>query len=149
CADFMSHYRDNIAVGSKPFPSVPETLDGLAAGGALLGICTNKPHDLTELLLDRLELARHFPSLHGSGRMPYNKPDPRHVFDVVTQLKGDPKRAVFVGDSAVDVQAARAANMPVIAMSYGYSPVPAAELGADAVTDDFSEIPSLVSRLMA
>jgi phosphoglycolate phosphatase len=146
--EFLVHYRANIARESRPFPSVPETLNALSGQGAGLGICTNKPHDLTELLLNELDLTRHFGAVVGGGRMPYNKPDPRHVLDVVTALKSSPERAVFVGDSPVDVAAARAAKIPVIAMSYGYTPVPANELGADAVTADFSGLPGLISRLV-
>jgi phosphoglycolate phosphatase len=67
----------------------------------------------------------------------------------VAALKGRPNRAVLIGDSAIDVAAARAAEIPVIAMSYGYTPVPAHELGADAVADDFTELPALISRLVS
>jgi phosphoglycolate phosphatase len=146
---FLAYYRANIARGSKPFPGVPETLDILAADGAGLGVCTNKPQDLTELLLSELALARHFPAVIGGGRTPYSKPDPRHVMEVVMALKGRRERAVFVGDSPVDVAAARAAGIPVIAMSYGYTPVPVSALGADAVVDDFAELPGIISRLVS
>ena len=72
----------------------------------------------------------------------------RHLLEVVSALKGRRERAILIGDSPVDVAAARAANIPVIAMSYGYTPVPAHELGADAVVDDFAKLPEAVSRLM-
>jgi phosphoglycolate phosphatase len=146
--EFLVHYRANIARESRPFPRVPETLDLLARQGSALGVCTNKPHDLTELLLAELKLARHFPAVIGAGRMPYNKPDPRHVFDVITALKGNSRRAVMVGDSPVDVSAARAAGIPVIAMSYGYTPTPVQELGADIVLDDFAALPEAVAQLV-
>jgi phosphoglycolate phosphatase len=54
-----------------------------------------------------------------------------------------------VGDSQIDVTAARAAGIPVIVMSYGYTPVPVAELGADAVVDDFAALPEIISRLVS
>ncbi|HEX3486126.1 MAG TPA: phosphoglycolate phosphatase [Micropepsaceae bacterium] len=146
---FLAYYRANIARGSKPFPGVPETLVRLAGQGAGLGVCTNKAQDLTELLLDELQLTHHFPAIVGGGRTPYTKPDPRHLLAVVTALKGRSDRAVLVGDSPVDVAAARAAGIPVIAMSYGYTPVPVHELGADAVLDDFAELPSVISRLVS
>ncbi len=145
---FLAHYRANIARGSKPFPRVPETLEQLTVQGAGLGVCTNKAQDLTELLLSELSLSRHFPAIVGGGRIPYSKPDPRHVLEVLKALNGRATRAVFVGDSAIDVEAARAAEIPVIAMSYGYTPVPASELGADAVLDDFAELPDTIGRLV-
>ncbi|HMI95497.1 MAG TPA: phosphoglycolate phosphatase [Micropepsaceae bacterium] len=145
---FLAYYRANIAKGSRPFPGVPETLDLLAAGGAGLGVCTNKAQDLTELLLSELKLTRHFPAIFGGGRTPYSKPDPRPVLDVVTALNGRRERAVLVGDSQIDVSAARAAGIPVIVMSYGYTPVPVAELGADVVVDNFADLPGIISGLV-
>jgi phosphoglycolate phosphatase len=146
--EFLRHYRANIANESRPFPRVSETLETLIGEGARLGVCTNKPHDLTELLLDELDLARHFGAVIGAGLAPYNKPDPRHILDVVNALNGDAERTVMVGDSAVDVNAAKAAKIPVIVMSYGYTVEPAHALGADALTDDFAEIPALAARLL-
>jgi phosphoglycolate phosphatase len=146
---FLAYYRANIARASKPFPGVPETLHRFADQGAGLGICTNKAQDLTELLLDALELTHHFPAVIGGGKTPYSKPDPRHLLEAVAALKGRPDRAVLVGDSPVDVAAARAADIPVIAMSYGYTPVPVHQLGADAVADDFVQLPEIISRLVS
>lgn len=146
---FLAYYRVNIARGSRPFPGVPETLTLFAGRGAGLGVCTNKPQDLTELLLDALDLTRHFPAIIGGGRTPYSKPDPRHLLETVAALKGRRERAVLVGDSPVDVAAARAADIPVIAMSYGYTPVPVHELGADAVVDDFTKLPDVIARLIS
>jgi phosphoglycolate phosphatase len=146
--EFLAYYRANIANESQLFPGVHETLEALKADGALLGVCTNKPHDLTGLLLNALDLTRHFGSVIGAGVSPYNKPDPRHILDVVAALKGDAKRAVMVGDSSVDVNAAKAAKIPVIVLTYGYTIEPHAELGADALTDDFTEIPALVKKLL-
>jgi phosphoglycolate phosphatase len=146
-AEFLEHYRANIARNSRPFPNVPETLKRLADAGAKLGVCTNKPQELTDLLLAQLDLARHFGAVYGGGKAGRSKPDPRHVLELVDALNGTPERTVMVGDSTVDVTAARAAQIPVIVMSYGYTQVAARELGADAVADDFSALPELISRL--
>ena len=148
-AEFLAYYKANIARGSRPFPGVHETLERFKVEGALLGICTNKPQDLTDLLLAELDLGRHFTSIVGSGLTPYNKPDARHVLEVIQRLKGTAARSVMIGDSPVDVAAAHAAKIPVIAMSYGYTPIPVRELGADAVCDDFAELPAIISRLVS
>jgi phosphoglycolate phosphatase len=146
--EFLRHYRANIANESCAFPRVVETLEQLNADGFRLGVCTNKPHDLTEILLEQLDLARHFAAVVGAGNTPRNKPDPGHIFNTVNALGGDRERSVMVGDSPVDVAAAKAAKIPVIVMSYGYTTEPAHTLGADALSDDFSEIPALVAKLL-
>lgn len=145
--EFMAHYRENIARESRPFPGVVETLKRLADEGAKLGVCSNKPQELTDLLLAQLDLARHFGAVYGGGRAAHNKPAADHVLELVDALEGSRGRAVLIGDSTVDVAAARAAGIPVIVMSYGYTPVAATELGADAVADDFAALPELISRL--
>jgi phosphoglycolate phosphatase len=149
CQEFLVHYRANIARESRPFPRVRETLDLLAGGGCGLGLCTNKPQELTELLLGQLDLARHFLAVYGSGRASANKPDPRHLYEVLDAMKADRARTVMVGDSPVDVEAARNAKIPVIVMSYGYTPTSVHALGADLVLDDFAELPGAVARLVA
>jgi phosphoglycolate phosphatase len=145
---FLTHYRANIAVGSRPFPHVPATLARLKDNGARLAVLTNKPHDLAELLLPKVSLDSYFDAVFGAGRKPYTKPDPRLFHDAVEALGGNGGGAIMIGDSITDVATARAAGVPVILVSYGYTPEPAQSLGADAVTDDFSEIPALAARLL-
>ena len=93
---------------------------------------------------------RFFPSVYGAGARSYVKPDPRIFDDVVAELsngKGHGGRGVMIGDSVTDLQTARAANVPCILMSYGYTPVPAASLGADTVLDHFGELPDAIRQL--
>ena len=143
--EFLDHYGANIARKSLPFPHVIETLTLFADAGAKLGVCTNKPQHLADALLAELDLARYFAAVLGDGRARFNKPDPRHVLEVIDAIGGSPRHAVMIGDSIVDVTAARAARIPVIAMSYGYTPTPVHELGADAVADDFAALPELIN----
>jgi phosphoglycolate phosphatase len=143
---FLVHYRAHIADESVAFPGVEETLETLRSDGARLAVLTNKPQEMADLLLKALKLDRFFAVVYGAGRMSYVKPDARIFHDVVRDLGGD-DRAVMIGDSVTDVATARAAKAPVILVSYGYTPEPAATLGADAVTDRFAEIPALARSL--
>ena len=145
---FLAHYKANLTRQSRPFSGVPETLMALKRSGALLGVCTNKPHDLTEMLLDQLNMTNYFGSIRGTGLTPYNKPDARAVFDVIDALGGTRDAAVMIGDSPTDVAAARAAEIPVIAVSFGYTPVPPRELGADALIDNFAHLPEALARIL-
>jgi phosphoglycolate phosphatase len=147
---FIVHYRAHIADGSVPFPGVEETLADLQVKGERMAVLTNKPHDMAVLLLEKLKLDRFFSVVYGAGRMSYVKPDARIFHDVVRDLyaeDGGAESAIMIGDSITDVATARAANAPVILVSYGYTPEPAHTLGGDAVTDDFREIPALARSL--
>jgi len=142
--DFVEHYGAHIADASVPFPGVIETLTALTAQSVPMGVLTNKPHELALPLLDALGMSKFFGAIHGAGRFSYVKPDPRVFHHVVEELTGDARApAVMIGDSTTDAKTAQAANVPVILLSYGYTPDPVETLGADAVTGDFRDIPML------
>ncbi|MGN6515979.1 MAG: HAD-IA family hydrolase [Rhizomicrobium sp.] len=146
--DFVVHYGAHIADDSAPFPGVVETLSVLREKNVPMGVLTNKPHELALPLLDALDLSKFFGAIHGAGRFSYVKPDPRVFHHVVEELTGNPNTAaIMVGDSTTDAKTARAANAPVILLSYGYTPDPVETLGGDAVTADFRDIPALARRL--
>lgn len=147
--DCVTYYRDHIADESRPFPGVEATLERFREAGARLGVLTNKPEELTVPLLDALDLRRFFAVVHGAGRFSYSKPDARVFHHVVDELGGPGAGAIMIGDSTTDYLTARAAGVPVILVTYGYTPDPAESLGADAVTDDFSRLPELVEEILA
>jgi phosphoglycolate phosphatase len=88
-----------------------------------------------------------FDALAGRDTFTVSKPDPRHLTGVVEMAGGDPARAVMIGDTGVDVETARAASLPVVAVTFGYSAVPARDLGADAVIGHFDELEPILRRL--
>ncbi len=144
---FLDYYSAHIAVHSVPFPGVRETLDALKRRGLELGVCTNKPYRMTELLLRALDLDGFFGAVLGGDSLSVHKPDPRHLLGVTRALGTDPEEAVMVGDSRTDVLCARAAHVPVIVVAYGYTRIPPGELGADLVIEDFAELPAALGRL--
>ena len=142
---YIADYRNHIVDASLPFPGVVETLETWKADGVPMGVLTNKPLELSQMLLSKLGLDKYFLSLFGQGRAPYTKPDPRTFQDVLGDLGGG--AAIMIGDSITDLSTARAAGAPVILVSYGYTPEPASTLGADAVVDRFADIPAAVRKL--
>jgi phosphoglycolate phosphatase len=147
-ARFIEAYAARIASESRPYPGLIEALDELQAAGAILCVCTNKRSDLSLALLDALQLTDRFAAIVGADRAPKPKPDPSHVLAAIAATGGDPAFALMVGDSANDVDSARAANVPVVAVTFGYTETPAHELGADAVIDRFDELPTVARRLL-
>lgn len=146
---FLDIYRGRIAEATRPFPHLEQALDRLAAEGATLCVCTNKSTELSLMLLDALGLTSRFAAVVGHDRAPARKPDPRHVLAAIEQAGGDPHRAVMVGDTDADVISAKTAGVPVVAVSFGYNGTPVADMGADAVIQDFEELPAKVARLLA
>jgi phosphoglycolate phosphatase len=147
-ADFLIHYEANIAAVSRPFPGAVAALDRLAAAGARLAVCTNKRERLTRLLLQALDIEGYFTALAGRDTLGVSKPDPGHLTGTIALAGGDVSRAVMVGDSTVDIAAARAASVPSILVSFGYAPPPPEGPHADAVIDHFDCLEHQVQVLL-
>jgi phosphoglycolate phosphatase len=145
---FIGLYAGRIARLSRPFPGAREALDTLISGGARLGIVTNKPERLTRLLITELGLAERFGVLVGFETAPRPKPNADPILFAAHKLKIALSETLMVGDSATDVEAARAAGVPVLLMRHGYTPVPADKLGADAVIDGFAELVAAAGLLL-
>jgi phosphoglycolate phosphatase len=145
---FLAYYEPNIARESRPFEDAVVTLERLRTQGARLAVCTNKRLALAEMLLGALRLDGLFAAVAGRDSFPVHKPHPDHLTGTIRMAGGDARSAVMIGDSAVDVATARAAGIPVVACTFGYSDVPAADLEADAVIDHYRELePALLSLL--
>ena len=145
---FLAHYVDNIAVASTPFPGLIQALDMLAAAGVRLGICTNKREHLALKLLGELGLHERFATIAGVDTFPVCKPDPGHLTETIASMGAELAKAIMVGDSAIDVTTARAAGVPVVAVTFGYSETPAAQLGADCVIEHYDRfVPELRAML--
>jgi phosphoglycolate phosphatase len=148
-ADFIAHYLAHIADESRPFPGVIAAIDVLTAEGARLAVCTNKRTDLSVALLDALDLTHRFAAVVGADAAPAAKPSAAHLVATVERAGGRMERAVMVGDSASDAGAARAAGVPLVLVSFGYTDTPARELGADVLIDHFDDLPEACRRLLA
>ncbi|MFL6863021.1 MAG: phosphoglycolate phosphatase [Allosphingosinicella sp.] len=142
---YLDYYAANICVGTRPYPGVEAALDGLKAQGARLAICTNKIERLTHLLLGALGWADRFDAVVGGDTLAVRKPDPAPLHEAIARAGGG--RAAFVGDSITDADTARAAGLPFVAVSFGFSDRPARELGADALIDHFDALADALASL--
>ncbi len=145
---FLEHYGSNIAVMSTPYPNVVEVLDIAVKAGARLGVCTNKREGPSRTLLRELGMHDYFKAILGCDTLDVYKPDPRHLTQTIEQAGGHRGKAVMIGDSATDVATAKAASIPIVAVSFGYSEYPVQTLGADVVIDDYSELMEHLPHLL-
>jgi phosphoglycolate phosphatase len=146
---FLDHYGEHIADESSAFAAAPETLAALRAQGHALGICTNKPEGLSRALLEALGLMPLFGAVLGADTLPVRKPDPRHLLETIARLGGDPRRAVMIGDSEVDAETARAAGIPLVIFTFGYTALDPREFGADELLHHYDELPGALARIAA
>lgn len=145
---FLAHYEANIAVHSRPLPGLHEALDRLEGRGYRLAVCTNKLEGLARRLLDELRMTARFAAIVGGDTFAYSKPDPRILIDTIVAAGGDPDRAVMVGDSATDVDTAKAAGIPVVVVDFGYTATPPAELGGDRLISSWPELDAAIEAVI-
>ncbi len=144
---FLELYEARSTRLSRPYPHVRDTLEALRSRGYATAVCTNKPQRAAEAVLSNLKLAQFFDAVAGGDRFPEKKPDPRHLLRVVALLGAEARRAAMVGDNENDASAARAAGFPVLLMRYGYAQTDPETLGADALLDEFADLPGALERL--
>jgi phosphoglycolate phosphatase len=135
--EFLALYADNLCVDSRLFDGMETLLAALEARGIAWGVVTNKYERFARPLLQGLNLADRAAIIVGGDTCPRPKPFPDPLLHAAAELNANPGESLYVGDDARDVQAARAAGMPVVVAGYGYlgDGPPPAFWGADAIVD--------------
>jgi phosphoglycolate phosphatase len=146
--DFIEYYAAHIADRSRPYPELEETLDHLAASGHRLAVCTNKIEWLAVRLLNTLDIARYFACICGQDTFKVMKPDPEILLGTIRRAGGDPKYTVMVGDSGTDISTARNANVPVVAVDFGYTEVPIESLYPDRIISSYVDLPAAIEAVV-
>lgn len=137
---FHSAYTRQANRNTLLFAHVKTTLRDLHTTGVGIGLCSNKPDDLCRMLLRNLDIEPYFDEVLGSGNALPAKPDPAMLLAVIERLGANPNDALYVGDSETDVATARAAGVPVMVVTTGYTLRSAAQLGADGVLESFGDL---------
>lgn len=145
---FIAHYEAHIADHSALFPGALAAMDTLEAKGFGLAVCTNKLEHASRKLLGAFGIAQRFRAICGQDSFPYCKPDPRALMMTIERAGGDAARSVMVGDSITDIATAKAADIKVVAVDFGYTDVPIAQLGPDRVISHFDQLDAAVEELL-
>ena len=142
---FKRHYTAVNGARTRIYDGVVETLDALALMGLKRACVTNKAGAFTLPLLTRMGIAAHFDAVVSGDTLSVKKPDPATVRHACELLGVPVGRALMVGDSANDAEAAQAAGMPVVLMRYGYSEGRAVDsIPCDALLSSMTEILPLI-----
>ena len=126
---------------THPWPGALEALEAVKAKGWPMGICTNKPYAPAMELLTQLGMADYFVCVIGGDSTPQKKPDPAPLVACLDGMGVRDGKAVMVGDSPNDMEVAKNAGIPTIALSFGYTKGVAPEdLGGDVLIDSFADL---------
>ena len=136
--DFLRIYKEAPVIHTKPYPNVVAGLVQHAANGIKQGVCTNKSGAIARQVIAQLGMAKYFDAVLAADEVPACKPDPGHLLAVVDQLGCEKAATVYVGDTVVDMECARAAGMPFALVAWGSQQ--AKQAGYGKIIDDIGVI---------
>jgi phosphoglycolate phosphatase len=137
---FLAYYRAHMLDNTRLYPGVKEALDRLRDAGVKMAVLTNKPVRFSRSIVEGLGLKQHFFQIYGGNSFEQKKPDPIGIETLLGESGLARERTIMVGDSGVDVQTARNAQVQACGVSYGFQPESFVEYPPDFVVDDMSEL---------
>ena len=146
--EFISHYAKNIDKGSKPIKGVVPFLKWAKTKKIPMAVCTNKQERLAVDLLKKIKLAEYFQYVAGCDTFDFNKPDPRHLTNVIEIIGGDINKTIMVGDSEVDSQSAYNAKIPFILVEDGYTEKKTNQIPHDISVKDFINFEKKIEKYL-
>jgi len=144
---FIVHYTAHIADRSVSYPHLVAALEALKVEQATLAVCTNKMELQARAVLKALKLDGYFSTVTGRDSLGAYKPDPRHLTETIALAGGRREAAIMIGDSETDIKTAKAAHVPIVAVSFGYSVDPVASYGPDIIIDDYRDLRDAIGKL--
>jgi phosphoglycolate phosphatase len=146
--EFIDYYSKNIDKNSKPIKGVVKFLDWALSKKISMAVCTNKQERLALDLLKKINLFHYFEYVAGCDSFEFNKPDPRHLTNVVEIIGGDLKKTIMVGDSEVDANSANNANLPFVLVENGYTEKKTNEIKHDILIKDFDGFDKIIEKFL-
>lgn len=137
---FIEHYIAGMPGRSQPFPGARNCVERFSKAGWRLAVCTNKFEQASRALLDALDLSDPFTAICGADTFAVRKPDPDHLTGTIELAGGAADNALMIGDSKTDIDTAKAAAIPVVAVDFGYATEQVATLGPDRIISHFDAL---------
>jgi phosphoglycolate phosphatase len=137
---FLAYYREHMLDNTVTYPGVREALEAL--GHHPMAVLTNKPVRFSEKILEGLRIASHFRYVYGGNSFETKKPDPEGMNTILRAFQIEPRQAMLVGDSDVDVRTARNAGAWACGVSYGLGLEGLRAHPPDLMLDNLTELPA-------
>ena len=146
--EFINYYSKNIDRNSMPIKGSVDFFKWAKNKNISLAVCTNKQERLAIDLLKKLDIYKYFEYVAGSDTFAFNKPDPRHLTDVVEIIGGNLKKTIMVGDSEVDSISAHNAKLPFVLIKDGYTEKTENEIKHDVLISDFTGFEKIIEKYL-
>ena len=146
--EFIDFYSKNINKHSKPIKGVFDFLDWAKSKKISMAVCTNKREVLAIDLLKKINMYKYFEYVAGADTFEFNKPDPRHLTNILEIIDGDVSKTVMIGDSEVDSMTAQNAGVPFILVDEGYTEKTPKDIKHDILIKDFVNFNEVIKKYL-
>jgi phosphoglycolate phosphatase len=119
---FLAYYREHMLDNTVLYPGVRDVLDRLHGAGITMAVLTNKPVRFSQAIVDGLGLTAHFLRVYGGNSFDRKKPNPVGVEKLLGESGASREKTIMVGDSSVDIQTARNAQVTACGVTWGFQP---------------------------
>ena len=141
---YFSAYKEVTCIETYMYPGVIETLNYLRDKGYKMVICTNKPFNFIEPILDKLSIKTFFTQWIGEDSLPQKKPDATPLLHLANEMNTPIDKCIMIGDSKNDILAAKNSNMESVGVSYGYNyNEDISDYNPSIIVDNFAELQDL------
>ena len=146
--EFLSFYGKNILKESTLINGVKNFLEWCKNRKISMAVCTNKTEHLAVDLLKKIGIYDFFEYVSGYNTFEYCKPDPRHLIKTIEILDGDKNKSIMIGDSETDANAAKAAEIPMILLKYGYTEKRSNEIYHNHLIKDYVGVENIIAKYL-
>jgi phosphoglycolate phosphatase len=146
--EFIDYYAKNINRESKPINGIYAFLNWAKSKEISMAVCTNKREHLAVDLLKKIDMYKYFEYVAGADTFEFNKPDPRHLTNIVEIIGGDLKKTMMIGDSEVDAMSAHNANLPFVLVKDGYTEKSEREIKHNELITDFVNFEKILEKYL-
>ena len=146
--EFIDFYSKNINNESKPIKGIFDFLDWAKSKKISMAVCTNKREVLAIDLLKKINMYKYFEYVAGADTFEFNKPDPRHLTNILEIIDGDVSKTVMIGDSEVDSMTAQNAGVPFILVDEGYTEKTPKDIKHDILIKDFVNFNEVIKKYL-
>jgi phosphoglycolate phosphatase len=137
---FLAYYREHMLDNTVLYPGVREALNRFRSQGIVMAVLTNKPVGFSQVIVDGLGLHEHFLRVYGGNSFEQKKPHPVGIETLIAETGASREGTLMVGDSAVDVQTARNADVAACGVTWGFQPETFADHPPDFLVDTAEEL---------
>ena len=146
--EFIDFYSKNINKESKPIKGIFDFLDWAKSKKISMAVCTNKREVLAIDLLKKINMYKYFEYVAGADTFEFNKPDPRHLTNILEIIDGDVSKTVMIGDSEVDSMTAQNAGVPFVIVDEGYTEKTPKDIKHDILIKDFVNFNEVIKKYL-